>query len=84
MNIVSINPEYVAEIKAGHKRIEFCKVLFVGIVEKVYIYASYPVSKVVREFQPVDVIIGNPAAIWKQTGKYAGPTKAFYDECFSG
>lgn len=85
MNVIlSIKPEYVAEIKAGRKRFEFRKTIFRQKVEKVYIYASSPVSKVVGEFEPVDVITGNPAAVWKQTSKLSGITKAFYDEYFSG
>lgn len=85
MNVVlSIKPEYVAEIKAGRKCFEFRKTIFKQKVEKVYIYASSPVSKVVGEFQPVDVITGTPAAVWKQTCKFSGITKAFYDEYFSG
>lgn len=83
MNVVlSIKPEYVAEIKAGRKRFEFRNTIFKKKVEKVYIYASLPVSKVVGEFQPVDVITGPPATVWKQTSKHAGITKAFYDEYF--
>lgn len=85
MNVVlSIKPEYVAEIKAGRKCFEFRKAIFKLPVEKVYIYASSPISKVVGEFEPVDVITGTPAKVWKQTCKYAGITQAFYDEYFSG
>lgn len=85
MNVIlSIKPEYVAEIKAGHKRFEFRKVIFKQKVEKVYIYASAPISKVVGEFQPVDIIAGTPSVVWQQTCKYAGISKAFYDDYFGG
>ena len=47
--ILSIKPEYVAEIKAGRKRFEFRKAIFKEPVGKVYIYASAPVSMVVGE-----------------------------------
>ena len=58
MNVIlSIKPEYVAEIKAGRKCFEFRKTIFKEKVEKVYIYASSPVSKVVGEFQPVDILV---------------------------
>ena len=58
MNVIlSIKPEYVAEIKAGRKGFEFRKTIFKEKVEKVYIYASSPVSKVVGEFQPVDILV---------------------------
>ena len=46
MNVVlSIKPEYVAEIKAGRKSFEFRKTIFRQKVKKVYIYASSPVRK---------------------------------------
>lgn len=85
MNIVlSIKPEYVAEIKAGRKRFEFRKTIFKEKVEKVYIYASSPVSKVVGEFQPVDVIHGDLEEVWEKTREFAGINKEFYVEYFSG
>ena len=85
MNVVlSIKPEYVTEIKAKRKRFEFRKAIFKRNVEKVYIYASSPVSKVVGEFQPVDVLTGTPEEIWEKTLDFAGIKKKFYDEYFSG
>ena len=85
MNVVlSIKPEYVAEIKAGRKRFEFRKALFKQPVEKVYIYASSPVSKVVGEFQPVDVLQGSPEEVWAKTRKFSGITEKFYKEYFAG
>lgn len=82
--ILSIKPEFVAEIKAGRKCFEFRKTIFKEKVEKVYIYASSPVSKVVGEFQPVDILVGAPVDIWEKTKSQSGITKAFYDEYFNG
>ena len=58
--------------------------IFKQKVGKVYIYASSPVSKVVGEFEPVDVIHGEPEEVWLQTKAYAGVNKAFYDAYFDG
>ena len=82
--ILSIKPQYVEEIKAGRKRFEFRKVIFKRKVAKVYIYASAPVGKVVGEFQPLGILSGTPSAIWKQTQKKSGVTKAFYDSYYAG
>ena len=85
MNVVlSIKPEYVAEIKAGRKRFEFRKTIFRERVEKVYIYSSSPVGKVVGEFQPVDILQGTPTEVWSKTRKYSGITEKFYNEYFAG
>ena len=82
--ILSIKPHFVEEIKAGRKRFEFRKTVFKQQVEKVYVYASAPVSMIIGEFQPVDVVMGTPAEVWKQTERYSGITKEFFDEYFKG
>lgn len=85
MNIIlSIKPKYVTEIIAGRKRYEFRKTIFKQTVEKVYIYSSAPVSKVVGEFQPVDILQDSPEAIWKKTKYASGLTKAAFDKYFAG
>lgn len=82
--ILSIKPEYVTEIIASRKRYEYRKAVFAQPVDKVYIYASSPISKVVGEFQPVDILSGTPVSIWKQTQKESGISKTFYDMYFAG
>lgn len=82
--ILSIKPEYVSEIIAGRKRYEFRKAVFARPVDKVYIYSSAPVSKVVGEFEPVKILMGDPKGIWNKTKHYSGITKKFFDEYFSG
>ena len=85
MNVVlSIKPEYVEAIKDGRKRFEFRKSIFRKKVDKVYIYASSPVSKVVGEFQPVYVIQGSPEELWSKTHRFAGIRKEWYDLYFRG
>lgn len=82
--ILSIKPEYVSEIIAGRKRFEFRKAVFAKPVEKVYIYASSPISKVVGEFQPVDILSDKPDVIWRKTRGYAGISEHLYKEYYAG
>ena len=82
--ILSIKPEFVEEIVAKRKRYEYRKSVFKQPVEKVYVYASAPISKVIGEFQPVDVVTGVPAEVWKGTRKYSGITKKFFDAYYQG
>lgn len=85
MNVVlSIKPEYVAEIKAGRKCFEFRKAIFKEKVEKVYIYASSPISMVVGEFQPVDILSDKPDKIWEVTRDSAGISEQSYNDYFMG
>ena len=82
--ILSIKPQFVEEIVAGRKKFEYRKSVFKQPVEKVYIYSSAPVSKVVGEFQPVDILSGEPTDIWKKTKRFSGITEKFYKEYFRG
>ena len=82
--ILSIKPQFVKEIVAGRKRFEFRKAVFKRPVEKVYVYASAPVSRIVGEFQPVDILAGEPDIVWKQTKKFSGITEKFYKDYFAG
>lgn len=82
--ILSIKPEFVEEIVAGKKLFEYRKTVFKQRVEKVYVYASAPISRVVGDFQPVAVIHGEPEEVWKKTKNNAGISKAFFDEYFAG
>ena len=82
--ILSITPQFVEEIIAGNKLYEYRKSIFKQHVEKVYIYASAPVSRIVGEFQPADILSGKPDAIWEKTCDYAGISKRFYNDYFAG
>ncbi len=82
--ILSIKPQFVEEIAAGRKLFEYRKTVFKQRVEKVYVYASAPVSRIVGEFEPVDVVTGRPDDIWEKTKKKSGITKAFFDTYFEG
>ena len=82
--ILSIKPQFVEEIVAGKKKFEYRKSVFKQPVEKVYVYASAPISKVIGEFQPVDVVVGTPGDVWKETNKFSGITKRFFDEYYKG
>lgn len=82
--ILSIKPQFVEEIVAGKKKFEYRKSVFKQPVEKVYVYASSPISKVIGEFQPVDVVFGVPADVWKETKEFSGITKKYFDEYYKG
>ena len=82
--ILSIKPQFVEEIVAGKKKFEYRKSVFKQPVEKVYVYASAPISKVIGEFQPVDVVVGTPGDVWKETNKFSGITKRVFDEYYKG
>ncbi len=77
MNVLlSVKPKYAEEILSGRKKYEFRKSIFKKQnIEKVYIYSSSPVSKIVAAFEIGKILKGSPENIWNQCHKYAGISK---------
>lgn len=80
--LLSINPEHVENIMNGNKQFEFRKVRCRSDVDKIIIYSTSPVMKVVGEAEVVDVVVGFPEQVWDKTSEYAGISKKFYDLYF--
>jgi type I restriction enzyme S subunit len=66
MNVImSIRPKYVESILNGEKRYEFRRSIFKDPgVDRVYIYSTSPVMKIVGYFVPGEIIEQNPEALW--------------------
>jgi len=78
MNVLlSIKPKYVEEIKKQTKKYEFRKSTFrkLGNSEKVYIYSSSPVKKIVGSFKIGEIVEGSPKVLWQQFKDVAGINK---------
>ncbi len=57
MNVIfSIKPKYVERILSGEKKYEFRKRIWKKQVDRVFIYASSPVKKIVASFVPIGVV----------------------------
>jgi type I restriction enzyme S subunit len=82
MNVLlSVKPKYAEEILSGRKKYEFRRSIFKKQnIEKVYIYSSSPVSKIVAAFEIGKILKGSPENIWNLCHKYAGISKNdFFD-----
>ena len=66
----------------GNKLFDFRKVRCREDVEKIIIYATSPVMKVVGEAQVLEIIVDKPEQVWHITSEYAGISKLFYDQYF--
>ena len=82
--LLSINQEYVEKIFSGEKEFEFRKNRCKSDVNKMVIYCTSPVMKVIGEADIIEIIEDTPAAVWRKTKKKAGVSKAFYDSYYSG
>lgn len=72
------------KILAGEKLYEYRKTIFRRPVEKVYIYASSPICKIVGEFRISDILEDSPNKLWTVTNAASGVTRSFYFRYFKG
>ncbi len=86
MNVLlSIKPKYVEAILNGEKEYEFRKGIFKHRdVEKVYIYSTAPVKKIVGYFVIEDIIEDHPERIWERCQDKAGIGENEFFEYFGG
>ena len=82
--LLSIKPEFAEKIFDGTKKYEFRKSIFKSTdVQKVVVYASSPVQKVIGEFSIADVLNDDVETIWKATALHSGITHDFYLSYFA-
>lgn len=76
MNIlISIKPEFVNKILANEKLYEFRKSIFKQKVDKIFIYSTYPVKKIVGYFEVNEIICESPQELWNSLSKFSGISK---------
>lgn len=80
--LLSINPKHVEKIMNGTKRYEFRKKACKRPVNKILIYSTNPVMRVVGEAEVEDILIDNPEVVWKKTQKSSGIDKIFFDQYY--
>ncbi len=82
--LLSINPEYVERIMCGEKKYEFRKNLCKRKVDKIIIYSTSPVMKVVGEATVEDILVDKPEKIWDITKEESGINLEFFEEYYDG
>lgn len=81
--LLSIKPCFVDKILDGTKRVEYRKrIPKDSQVNRVLIYSSYPVKKIVAEFVFDGIIAGTPEQVWKKTCEVSGINKDFFMRYF--
>jgi type I restriction enzyme S subunit len=95
MNIIlSIKPKFAEAIFSGKKQVEFRKSLFKQDVEKVFLYSTTPVQKIVGYFTIAHIVENSPSQLWEEFGpvgfieeeeffKYFGDTPKGYSICIA-
>lgn len=84
MNIIlSIRPNFCKMIFCGQKVYEYRKRIFTcSDVDKVYVYATKPICRIVGYFA-IDAMIENKKSyMWEKTHKDGGISKEYFDAYF--
>ena len=83
--ILSIKPQFAEKIFNGSKRFEFRRSIFKNPeVNKVVVYASAPISKIIGEFEIEDVLKSEISSLWKKTKQFSGISEEYYLDYFKG
>lgn len=81
--LMPINPEYVDEILSGNKKYEYRKIKAKRKnIDKMVIYSTSPIMRVVAEVDVEGIIEASPEKLWEQTKEYSGITKDFYSKYY--
>lgn len=84
MNVIlSIRPTFCKMIFSGQKKYEYRKRVFTrSDVDKVYIYATKPICRIVGCFRVEEVIENKKSYMWEKTHKDGGISKEYFDAYF--
>ena len=82
--LLSINPQHVENIFNGTKKYEYRKIKCKDKVDKIIIYSTSPIMKVVGEADVEEILEDTPNKIWEKTKEYSGVEYKFFDKYFNG
>jgi predicted transcriptional regulator len=80
---MSIKPEYADKIVSGEKKYEFRRRLAKKHVDRIVIYSTAPVMKVIAEVEVKGTISKVPDKLWEKTKKYSGIDWIFFRNYFA-
>jgi len=83
--LLSIKPKYVKSIIDGGKRYEFRKSIFKNReINRIFIYSSSPVKKIVALFEISTILEDHPAVLWDIVRDHAGIDDSEFFSYFAG
>lgn len=80
--LMSIKPIYVNKIFTGEKKYEYRKNNCKEKIEKIIVYSSSPVQKIVGELIIKQVLCDKKNVIWDKTKAKGGITKKVFDKYY--
>ena len=80
--LLAIKPEFVEKILSTQKCFEFRRTIPRKPIDRIVIYATKPIARVVGMVNVCGIISGTPDYVWQITQKNAGITQDFIDSYF--
>lgn len=80
--VLSIKPEYVENIISGTKKYEYRTKAAKGDINKIIIYETVPVKKIIGEAEIVKILKMPPNELWELSKNESGTSKEFFDSYF--
>lgn len=81
--LFSIRPEYVKQIFAGKKQVEFRKKCCKRCIDRILIYETKPICKIVGEVGVSGILKGSPLILWEMTSCISGITQTAFEQYFA-
>ena len=82
--LLSIKPEFALKIFEGSKRYEYRRTIFKNReVNKVIVYASNPIRRIIGEFEIEDILHDELPVLWVKTRSHAGISKKRFFRYFA-
>jgi len=83
--LLSIKPEFAEAIFSGTKRFEFRRAIYRHAkVDRILVYASSPVQKVIGEFAVAEILEMGIRDLWRATSGWAGIDRGYFHGYFRG
>ncbi len=83
MNVLlSMKPKYVEKVLSGEKKYEFRKRIWKKDVDRVFIYSTSPVKRIVASFKPGEIVEGPPDDLWDRFKEGSGVSEREFKEYF--
>jgi len=80
--LLSIHPEFVDKILKGEKKFEFRRVKARQLPDRIIMYSTSPVCKVIGEAEVEKIIVDKPELVWEETKNFSGINKDYYVEYY--
>ena len=81
--LLPIKPEYANKIVSQTKLYEYRKNICKRDIDKIVLYSTSPVKRIIAEVEVKSIITNTPDKLWNETKQYAGISKTKYMKYFA-